>query len=91
VSSFDPPDGVYCTGDNSRTVDNYYSLDHLRDVVFAAGVCDLFDGTTGNEGISYFYEAGLGFYDAGLRTGAYGLPDGADVCITVNGLQNWVA
>lgn len=85
MPSFDAPDGVYCTGGKTRTVDDYYSLqDALGIVVFAAGVCDLFEGTAGNEGRSYFYDDGLGI-------GAYGLPDGADFCFTADGLQNRVA
>ena len=37
--SFDAPDGVYCTGDKSRTVDNYYSLqDQLGVVIFDEGI-----------------------------------------------------
>ena len=82
-------DGVtYCTGDPTRTVDRYYSLQYPLDVVdFDEGVwtnnVDLFDGTAGNEGIPYLYDDGLGI-------GTYGLPDGAGVGITVNGMQNWV-
>jgi len=40
VSSFGTPDGVtYCAGDETRTADDYYSLqDPLGSVVFAAGV-----------------------------------------------------
>ncbi|KAH8068070.1 DNA binding protein [Aureococcus anophagefferens] len=88
-----PPLGVsggvtYCTGDPTRTVDRYYSLQYPLDVVdFDEGVwtnnVDLFDGTAGNEGIPYLYDDGLGI-------GTYGLPDGAGVGITVNGMQNWV-
>jgi hypothetical protein len=37
--SFGALDGVYCTGDETRTADDYYSLqDPLGSVVFAAGV-----------------------------------------------------
>ena len=65
-----PPLGVsggvtYCTGDPTRTVDRYYSLQYPLDVVdFDEGVwtnnVDLFDGTAGNEGIPYLYDDGLG-------------------------------
>ena len=84
-----PPLGVsggvtYCTGDPTRTVDRYYSLQYPLDVVDLpegswTNNVDLFDGTAGNEGIPYLYDDGLGI-------GTYGLPDGAGVGITVNGL-----
>ncbi|KAH8049957.1 DNA binding protein [Aureococcus anophagefferens] len=75
-------DGV-CDGARSSS-----SLQYPLDVVdFDEGVwtnnVDLFDGTAGNEGIPYLYDDGLGI-------GTYGLPDGAGVGITVNGMQNWV-
>ena len=71
-------DGVtYCTGDPTRTVDRYYSLQYPLDVVdFDEGVwtnnVDLFDGTAGNAAVEYAYSDGTG-------VGAYGLPDGAGV------------
>ena len=82
-------DGVtYCTGDPTRTVDRYYSLQYPLDVVdFDEGVytnnVDLFDGSSGSDAIAYAYDDGTGI-------GTYGLPDGAGVGITVNGMQNWV-
>ncbi|KAH8043918.1 DNA binding protein [Aureococcus anophagefferens] len=82
-------DGVtYCTGDPTRTIDRYYSLQYPLDVVdFSSGVytnnVDLFDGTSGSDAITYAYSDGTGI-------GTYGLPDGAGVGITVNGMQNWV-
>ena len=80
-------DGVtYCTGDPTRTVDRYYSLQYPLDVVDLpegswTNNVDLFDGTAGNAAVEYAYSDGTG-------VGAYGLPDGAGVGITVNGMQS---
>ncbi|KAH8075974.1 DNA binding protein [Aureococcus anophagefferens] len=79
---------AYCTGDPTRTVDRYYSLQYPLDVVdFDEGVytnnVDLFDGSSGSDAIDYAYDDGTGI-------GTYGLPDGAGVGITVNGMQDWV-
>ena len=69
-------------------MDRYYSLQYPLDVVdFDEGVytnnVDLFDGSSGSDAIDYAYDDGTGI-------GTYGLPDGAGVGITVNGMQDWV-